>query len=149
MSRTNPPIAGQHNGRENPQQTHLLECEGHSPANQEGDREAHTLFTINTQRVNPIEVKLTVNGVDMTMELDTGGKALDLAQAIESADKYVRDAQGQRSLPGAATVHAMSPRQGSPKRQRRPAVLGKADGTPCSRCGGKHSPRKCRFKTAV
>ncbi len=51
---------------------YLLECEGHSPANQEGDREAYTLFAINTQRVNPIEVELTVNGVDMTMELDTG-----------------------------------------------------------------------------
>ncbi len=71
-SRTNPPIAGQHNGRENPQQTHLLTRKGHSPANREGEREAYTLFVINTQRVNPIEVELTVNGADMTMELDMG-----------------------------------------------------------------------------
>ena len=40
-------------------------------------------------------------------------KAQDLVQAIESADKNVKDLQGQRQPPVSTTVHAVTPRQGA------------------------------------
>ena len=45
-------------------------------------------------------------------------KAQDLAQAIESTDKNVKDLQGQCQPPVSTTVHAVTPRQGAsnPKR---------------------------------
>jgi len=77
-------------------------------------------------------------------------KAQDLAQAIESADKNVKDLQGQRQPPVSTTVHAVTPRQGAsnPKRPWARTDVGKTPDTQCHRCGGKHSPHSCRFKTA-
>ena len=57
------------NGGKQLQQTHALESETSSPAS---EQQAYTLFPVNSQRVNPIEVSVTVDGVPMTMELDTG-----------------------------------------------------------------------------
>ena len=57
------------NGGKQPQQTHVLESETHSPTS---EQETYTLFPVNSQRASPIEVSVTVDGVPMTMELDTG-----------------------------------------------------------------------------
>ena len=46
-----------------------LESETRSPAS---EQEAYTLLPVNSQRASPIEVSVTVDGVPMTMELDTG-----------------------------------------------------------------------------
>ena len=75
-------------------------------------------------------------------------KAQDLAQAIESADKNVRDLQGQRQPPATSTLHAVTRRQ-APRWTRARTDSGKTVEIPCCRCGGKDLPRDCRFKTAV
>ena len=53
------------------QQAQLIES-GQQPLNSRSDGEAYTLFTVNSERASPIEVKVKANGVTMTMELDTG-----------------------------------------------------------------------------
>ena len=70
--------------------------------------------------------------------------ALNLAQAMESANKNVQDLQ----LKG-PTVNAV--KSGVPARagQRRETRPREGDGyTECYRCKGKHSPRDCRFRSA-
>ena len=59
----------QYNGEKQPQQTHALESETHSPT---GEQETYTLFPVNSQRASPIEVSVTVDRVPLMMELDTG-----------------------------------------------------------------------------
>ena len=75
-------------------------------------------------------------------------KAQNLAQAIESADKNAKDLQGQRQPPMTA-VNAMTCKRGPPRGTRARTDAEKLTETPCYRCGGKHSPRDCRFKDAV
>ena len=57
------------NGGKQPQQTHALESETRGPTS---EQETYTLFPVNSQRASPIEVSVTVDGVPMTMKLDTG-----------------------------------------------------------------------------
>ena len=68
------------------------------------------------------------------------------------AQKNVKELQGQRLPPESNTVHAVTQRRGAPKRPCGHAYArtrGKtAADTQCHRCGGKHSPHYCRFKTA-
>ena len=67
-------------------------------------------------------------------------KAIDLARAVETADKDVKDLQGSRAQPAMTEVHAVTQKRGGEPH---------SVGTPCYRCGGKHSARACRFKTSV
>ena len=68
--RTQGTAAGRcNNGGKQLQQMHALESETHSPTS---EQETYTLFPVNSQRASPIEVSVTVDGVPMTMELDTG-----------------------------------------------------------------------------
>ena len=56
------------NGAKQPQQTHALESEMSSWASKQ---RAYTLFPVNSQQANPIEVLVTMDEVLMTIELDT------------------------------------------------------------------------------
>ena len=67
--------------------------------------------------------------------------ALDLAQAMEAADKGVEDLQ--KKPPSESEVHAL--RTG--RRRSGQKQPGSDPKEPCHRCGGKHSPRECRFRT--
>ena len=67
--------------------------------------------------------------------------ALDLAQAMEAADKGVEDLQ--KKPPSESEVHAL--RTG--RRRSGQKQPGNDPKEPCHRCGGKHSPRECRFRT--
>ena len=67
-------------------------------------------------------------------------KAIDLARAMETADKDVKDLQGSRAQPAMTEVHAVTQKRGGQPQSVE---------TPCCRCGGKHSPRACQFKTSV
>ena len=71
--RTQSAAAGRQGGGGKPplQQAQLIES-GQQPLNSRSDGEAYTLFTVNSERASPIEVKVRTNGVPMTMELDTG-----------------------------------------------------------------------------
>ncbi len=77
-------------------------------------------------------------------------KAVDFARAMETADKDVKDLQGRRQAPNGAAVHATSVDRN--RRAFRPpdrTLPGTQETNQCHRCGGKHPPRDCRFKTAV
>ena len=74
MCRTNgtqAATAGQHSAG-GKQQTHSLESEVSQPRNMGTYQKVYTLFPVNSQRVNPIEVKVVVNRAEMVMDLDTG-----------------------------------------------------------------------------
>ena len=78
-------------------------------------------------------------------------KAQTLAQTIESAERNVKELQGQRQPPVSSTMHAVTQRRGAPKRPWTRTDSGKTAAdtqSQCHRCGGKHSPHDCRFKTA-
>lgn len=67
-------------------------------------------------------------------------KALELARAMETADKDVKDLQGPKSLGIATEVHAVTHKR---------AGSASSVETPCHRCGRKHSPHDCRHKSTV
>ena len=73
-------------------------------------------------------------------------KALELAKAIESAEKDTRQIQDPPSTGVSTTqVHHATDRQKQRGRhpQKQSGML------PCFRCGGSHQPSKCRFIQAV
>ena len=73
-------------------------------------------------------------------ELDlTFKKALELAQAQETAEEGSKQMQQQHSLP--SNVNKMS---GSPRRPQ-----GSAEDKPCYRCGGRHRSSLCQYKEAI
>ena len=66
-------------------------------------------------------------------------QAHDLARAIETAEKNVRDLQGPKQSTAVHTV--MHKQRGAEHRT--------GTENPCHQCGGKHLPQQCRFKTNV
>ena len=66
----------------------------------------------------------------------TFGKAFEIAQAAELAEKSVKDLQGQSN-----TESAQAFKLEPVRRTRRQSPV-------CSRCGGKHQSTKCRFRDA-
>ena len=63
-------------------------------------------------------------------------KAVQLARALETADKDVSALQSPRAPPP-AEVHSVNRQQKGP------------EFSPCYRCGGKHKQSDCRFKASV
>ena len=72
--------------------------------------------------------------------------ALDLAQAMEAADKVVEDLQ--KKPPSESEVHALAQEDADQDRSSRSGQKqpGNDPKEPCHHCGGKHSPRECRFR---
>ena len=75
-------------------------------------------------------------------------KALELAQAMESAEKDTRHLQATQSAP--EVHHNTSQKQGT-SQKKQPAGRQGQQGAQlaCYRCGGDHSSMKCRFKDTV
>lgn len=68
----------------------------------------------------------------------TFNKALELAQAFESAEKSSRDIQAVRSSSVPLPVHSLDKR-----------VSAVPNSVSCFRCGGKHYATACKFKSVV
>ena len=71
-------------------------------------------------------------------------KALELAQAMESAERDTQHLQSTQQQP--QEVHYSAVPQKTPKQ---PSATRGVPQIPCYRCGGQHSPMKCKFKEAV
>ena len=74
---------------------------------------------------------------DLTWKL-----AVDIAHAMESADKQ---ANALRSEGNSSAVHKLEERKHRQPRQNRQRTYDQ-DSKPCFRCGENHSPQSCRFK---
>ena len=74
----------------------------------------------------------------------TFDKALELAQAMESAERDTQHLQSTQQQP--QDVHHSAVPQKTPKNQSAPRGVPQM---PCYRCGGNHPPTRCKFKEAV
>ena len=76
-------------------------------------------------------------------------KALELAQAMETAEKDTRHLQTTQSAP--EVHHNTSQKRGTGQKKQPAARQGQRGATQlsCYRCGGDHLPTKCRFKDTV